>query len=65
MCAPVLRNISFDQASYTAGQTITATVTYTSCCSGPFTVAASDTGGRTWTVTFNDGISMATLQAIA
>lgn len=65
MCAPVVRAVTFDRASYTAGQTITATVAYTSCCDGPFTVAGSDDGGRAWTVTFNDGVSTATLTATA
>lgn len=65
MCAPVIRSILFNAASYNAGQVITATVTYTSCCDGPFTIAGSDDGGRAWTVTFNDGVSTATLTATA
>lgn len=65
MCFPVIRQITFDKASYKAGATITATVIYTSCCSDAFTVGGADDGGRKWTVTANDGVSTATLTAVA
>lgn len=65
MCAPVIQSVTFDATSYTQGATINATVTYTACCTGPFTVSGIDTGTRKWTVFSNDGVSTAVLQAIA
>lgn len=65
MCFPVIQSITFDKASYTAGSTITATVTYVSCCSDTFSVQGFDDGGRKWTVKTNDGTSTATLVATA
>lgn len=65
MCQPIIQSVLFDQASYTTGQTMTATIQYTLCCSGPCTVAGADTGNRTWTVASNDGVSLATLTATA
>lgn len=65
MCYPVIQSITFDKASYTAGSKITATVTYTSCCSDTFAIRGFDDGARTWTVASNDGTSTATLTAIA
>lgn len=65
MCAPIIQQIVFDKTSYLPGDLITATVNYTACCSGPFSTAAQDSGGRTWTLLSDDGISTAILTATA
>jgi hypothetical protein len=65
MCPPVIQSITFNQTTYTAGSTITATVNYTACCPGPFSAAGFDNGNRKWIVQTDDHQTIATLTAVA